>query len=93
MHHYVTLENPPFRETFYIHAKVPREKLPQNNQNTDQGKKDLNKNKGTYKNTYPPQATISLPRPKANSVRFDDPYGDINHMEYTHKNTYFLDTQ
>ena len=46
-----------------------------------------------YKNTGPPQAKISHPRPKLNSVRFDDPYGHINSMENAHKYTDIIDTQ
>ena len=45
------------------------------------------------KNIGPPQATISCPHPKVKSVRFEDPYGNIHHMEHTHEYTHLIDTQ
>ena len=58
MQHDETIENCLFGGPLYIHAKVPREKLLQNNHKHVSSPKDLNKNKDIFKNTGPPQATI-----------------------------------
>ena len=47
--------------------------------NMDQGLSNSIK-KNTSKNTGPPHATIDRPRPKVNSVQFDDPYDHIHHV-------------
>ena len=93
MQHYGTLEPPPFRVPLYIHAKSPREKILQKNHKHGLRPKQLNKNKYTSKNKGPPQATIACPRPKLNSVRFDDPYDHIHHMDHNHEKTHLIDTQ
>ena len=80
MQHYGTLEDFLFRETMYIYAKSPIEKLLQKNHKHALRTKDFNKNKDTSKNTVPTQDIISRPCPKVNSVRFDEPYGHIHHM-------------
>ena len=88
-----TLEYFPFRGPFCIHKNSPREQTLQNNHKPGSRLKEFNKNKDTSKNTGPPQATISRPFPKVNSVHFYDPYGHINHMENTHEDTHLIDTQ
>ena len=87
MQHDGTIENPPVRGPLYIHAKEPREQLPQNNHKHESMKKESNKSKDKYKKTGPPQAKIPHPRPNANSVQFEDPYGHINHMKNHHENS------
>ena len=77
----------------YIHAKAPIEQLLHNNHKHGSRPKYFNKNEDTYKNTGPPQATTSLPRPKVNSVQFDDSFDHIYHMDHNHENTHFIDTQ
>ena len=47
----------------------------------------------TPQNTGLNQDKIAYPHPKVNSVRFDEPYDHINHMENTHKDTHTIDTQ
>ena len=42
--------------------------------------KDFKKSKDTPKKKFPPPAKIPLHRPKANSVRFEDPYDHIHHI-------------
>ena len=51
--------------------------------------------KNIYKsrNTVPLQDTIYRPRLKANSVRFYDPYENINPMENTHEDNHLIDAQ
>ena len=55
--------------------------------------KGLQKEQRYIKNTVPPQEKISHPRPKVNSVSFDDPYDHIHHMEHYHENTHLIDAQ
>ena len=93
MKNYGTLENCPFRGPLYIHTKAHREKLLQNNHKHGSSSKDFNKNKDTSKNAGPRQATITCPRLKSNSVRFEDPYDHIHHMNNHHENNHLLDPQ
>ena len=44
-------------------------------------------------NTGLPWETIPLHRPKANSVRFENPYDHIHHINNNHENTHLLYTQ
>ena len=87
MQHDVTLDNFPFRGPLYIHKKSFRENILQKNHKHGSQAKYFN-NKKTSKNTAPPQATISRPLQKVNSVRFEDPYNHINPME-----NHLFDTQ
>ena len=84
MQHDGTLENCPFRGPLYIHEKAPREQLLQKNHKHGSRPKDSNKNKYTFKNTGPPQATIPITIPKENSVHFEDPHDHIHHMNNHH---------
>ena len=93
MQHDGTLNNFPSRVPFYIHAKLLREKLLQNNHKHVSWPKYFNKNIYKYKNTGPPQDTIACPRPKVKSVCFDESYDHINPMENTHEDTHLIDTQ
>ena len=76
-----------------MHEKSPREQLLQNNHKHGSRPKEFNKNKDKSNNTGPLQYKISRPHPKMNSVRFDDPYDHIHHMEHTHEDTHRIDTQ
>ena len=93
LQHNKRLENCPFRVPFYIHAKAPREKLLQNNQNMDHNQRTLMKYIYMSKNRVPPQDKMSRPHPNVNSVCFDDPYDYIHHIENTHEDTHLIDTQ
>ena len=93
MKHDGTLENCPFKGLLYIHAKASREQLFHNNHKHVSRPKEFNNNKCTPKNTVPPQAKIAHPRPKSNSVRFDEPYDHICHMNHTHEYNHLIDTQ
>ena len=77
----------------YIHAKAPREQLLQKNYKHGLRPKDFNKNKDTPKITGSLQQTIPRTRPKINSVRFEDPYDYIYHMDHNHENNHLIDTQ
>ena len=68
-----SLENCPFMVPLYMHEKAPIEQLLQNNHKHGSQTKDFNKNKYKSKETGPPQATITKPRQKVSSVRFDEP--------------------
>ena len=76
-----------------MHEKSPREQQLQNNHKHGSRPKEFNRNKDKSNNTRPLQYKISLSRPKINSVRFDDPYEHIHHMENTHEYTHLIDTQ
>ena len=89
----VTLYNCPFRGPLYIHKNSPREQLLHNNHKFGSRPKDFNKNKYTSKNTCPTQAKFARPRPKMNSVQFDDPYDRINPTENTHEYTHLIGIQ
>ena len=93
MHNDGTLENPPFRVPLYIHAKATREKLLHNNHKHGLRPKEFNKNKYKSKKTGPPQEKFSLPCPKVNSVRYEDPYDLIHQMEHTYEDNKLIDTQ
>ena len=88
-----TLERCPFRGLLYINKNALREKLPYNNQKLGSRPKYFHKNKDRSKNTGPPQAKIPHPRPKANSVQFEDPYYHIHHIKNNNENTDLIDTQ
>ena len=92
-HNYETLEDFPFRGPLYIHKNAPREQHIQKNHKNWSRPNNFNKNKDTSNNTDPHQDTISCPRPKLNSVHFEDPYEHINPMENTHEDTHLIDTQ
>ena len=61
--------------------------------NMDQGKSTSIKNQDASKNTFPHQATIPRPRPKANPVQFEDPYDHIHHMDHHREYTHLNDTK
>ena len=93
MQHDGSLENFPFRGPLYIHAKVHREQLLQNNHKHGSRTKYFNKNKDTLKNTGSPQENISCHSTKVISVQFDYPYDHIHHMDHNHEDTHIIDTQ
>ena len=93
MQHDGTLDSCPFTGPFYIQEKAPTEQFIHNNHKHRSRPKDFNKKKDTSKNIGPPQAKISRPRPKVNSVQFYDPYDHIHHMEIAHEDTHIFDPQ
>ena len=68
------------------------EQLLQNNYKNVSQPKDVNKNTDTP-NTAPAKSKISHHWPKANLVRFEDPYDHINPMKNTHEDTHTIDTR
>ena len=77
----------------YIHKNSPIEQFLQNNHKHGSLPKYFNKNKDKSKNKGHPQATISCPCPKVNTVLSDGPYDHINPMENTHEDNHLIDTQ
>ena len=55
--------------------------------------KDFNKSKDTPNNTDNTKAKIACPCQKVNSIRFEEPYENINYTENTHADTHLVDTQ
>ena len=88
-----TLDHCPFRGPLYINAKAPIEQLLQNTHKHVSRLNDFNKSKDTSKNTVPTQDIISRPCPKVTSVRFDEPYDHIHHMEHTNEENHIIDTK
>ena len=79
MKHDGKIESFPLRGQFFINKKSDRQQLLHNNHKNISRPKGFNENKDTS-NTAPPQATIDIHRPKANSINFEDPYDHIKPM-------------
>ena len=82
MQHDGKLEHFPFGVPLFVNKNPARENLLHNNHRNLSIPKDFNKNTDTS-SSFPPKDTISCHKPKVNSVRFEDPYYQINHVVNT----------